>query len=212
MTAIDNAGNVSETIHYEIPQTIDLTTSIAWNDNNNRDNVRPNNNIITLYQNGNVYKTATINENTTSFTFGDLPKWDDSHNTYSYTIGFSNNDRYNQTINGNIITMDYKSTNFSVIIPKTITLNGNTCKGNYNIKTSGNLYYNDTITITPSSSFILKDKNNISSLQGNITQTITSFNKNNLGTTNGNITLNKTKFAGKYEGTFNFNIKFTLKN
>lgn len=30
----------------------------------------------------------------------------------------------------------------------------------------------------------------LSSLQGNITQTITSFNKNNLGTTNGNITLN----------------------
>ena len=116
------------------------------------------------------------------------------------------------TNNENTIIENYQNSTFSVIIPKTITLNGNIGKGSYHIKTSGNLYYNDTITIVPSSSFILKDKNNISSLQGNITQTITSFNKNNLGTTNGNITLNKTKFAGKYEGTFNFNIKFTLKN
>ena len=79
------------------------------------------------------------------------------------------------------------------------------------MKVNGTFYYNDTLTVTPSNSFTLKDKNNINSLNASVTQT-TTFKKDNLGSTSGSISLNKTKFASKFNGTFNFNIKFTLKN
>ena len=91
-------------------------------------------------------------------------------------------------------------------------MNGNTGTCSYNVTISGTFYYNDTLTVTPSSSFTLKDENNINSLQASVTQTTTSFTKDNLGTISGSISLNKTKFAGKYDGTFNFNIKFVMKN
>lgn len=102
--------------------------------------------------------------------------------------------------------------NENTIIEKTITLNGNTSKGSYNIKVNGTFYYNDTLTITPNNSFLMIDKNNILKLQANVTQNTTSFNKNNLGNVNGFINLNKNCLAGTYNGIFNFNIKFVMKN
>lgn len=116
------------------------------------------------------------------------------------------------TNNENTIIENYQNSTFSVIIPKTITLNGNTYKGSYNIKVNGTFYYNDTLTITPNNSFLMIDKNNILKLQANVTQNTTSFNKNNLGNVNGFINLNKNGLAGTYNGIFNFNIKFVMKN
>ena len=137
---------------------------------------------------------------------------DSNGKLYSYTFNLNVNERYNVQVNGNTITASMKPTTFSVTIPKTISLNGRNGKCSYNIKVSGNLYLKDTLIVNPSSSFTLKDKNNISSLKGNITQTTTSFTKDNLGITNGNISLNKTKFAGTYNGNFNFNIKLNKSN
>ena len=186
--------------------------NISWNDNNDSNKLRPKKVILTIYRNGTKLKDVEIDSTISSYTFENLDIMDSSGKLYTYTFNLNVNERYNVQVSGNTITSTIKTTTFSVIIPKTITLNGNNGKCSYNIKVNGNLYLNDTITITPSSSFILKDKNNILKLQGNITQTITSFNKNNLGTTSGNITLNKTKFAGKYNGTFNFNIKLNKSN
>ena len=212
--AIDGAGNVSDTTTYEIPQTISFTTSIIWNDNNNKYGFRPSNYVLKLIRNGEVFKQVKLSSSQTSYTFSDLTKYDSNGNKYKYTFEVDASDRYKITLNenGNTITENYQNSTFSVIIPKTISLNGNTGTCSYNATISGTFYYNDTLTVTPSSSFTLKDENNINSLQASVTQTTTSFTKDNLGTISGSISLNKTKFAGKYDGTFNFNIKFVMKN
>ena len=61
----------------------------------------------------------------------------------------------------NIITKNYQTSTFSVTIPKTISLNGLTYKCNYNVKVNGTFYYNDTLIVTPSSSFTLKDRSDM---------------------------------------------------
>lgn len=195
-------------------RTINKTSNLTWNDNNNKNGLRPSNYTLKLIRNGSVFKQVELNSTQTSYTFNNLNKYDSNGKEYNYTYEVVANDRYKISLdsNGNTITENYQNSTFSVTIPKTISLNGLTGKGNYNVKVSGTFYYNDTLTVTPSSTFTLKDKNSINSLNASVTQTNTSFNKNNLGSTSGSISLNKTKFAGKYNGTFNFAIKFTLKN
>ena len=212
--AIDGAGNVSDTTTYEIPQTISLTTSIIWNDNNNKNGFRPSKYTLKLMRNGSLFKQVELASSQTSYTFSNLTKYDSKGNAFKYTFEVDASDRYKITLdeNGNTITENYQNSTFSVTIPKTISLNVNTGTCSYKVIVSGTFYYNDTLTVTPSSSFALKDKSSISTLQANVTQNVTTFTKDNLGTTSGSISLNKTKFAGIYNGTFNFNIKFTLKN
>ena len=195
-------------------RTIDKTSNLTWNDNNNKNGFRPSKYTLKLMRNGALFKQVELTSYQTSYTFSNLTKYDSKGNAFKYTFEVDASDRYKITLdsNGNTITENYQNSNFSVTIPKIINLNGLTGKGNYNVKVSGIFYYNDTLTVTPSNSFTLKDKNNINSLQANITQNTTSFTKNNLGSTSGSISLNKTKFAGKFNGTFNFNIKFVMKN
>lgn len=195
-------------------RTLNKTSNLNWNDNNNKNGLRPTNYTLKLLRNGFVFKQIELSSNQTSYTFSNLDKYDSNGNAYNYTFEVDASDRYKMTLynNGNTINENYQNSTFSVIIPKNISLNGNTGKGSYNIKVNGTLYYNDTLTIIPSNSITLRDRSNISSLKGNITQTTTSFTKSNLSNTNGVISLNKTKFAGKYNGTFNFAIKLTLKN
>ena len=214
VAAIDNAGNVSETIHYEIPQTIDLTTSMDWNDNNNKNGFRPSKYTLKLLRNGSVFKQVELISSQTSYTFDNLDKYDSNGKAYTYTFQVdANSDRYKMSIdgNGNIIE-NYQNSLFSVIIPKNISLNGNTGKGSYNVKVNGTFYYNDTLTVIPSNSFKMIDKSGISNINASVTQDTTTFTKSNLASTKGTITLNKAKFAGSYKGTFNFAIKFTMKN
>ena len=195
-------------------RTIDKTSNLTWNDNNNKNGFRPSKYTLKLMRNGDLFKQVELTSSQTSYTFSDLTKYDNNGKEYKYTFQVDASDRYKIILdsNGNTIIENYQNSTFSVTIPKTISLNGLNGKGNYNVKVNGTFYYNDTLTVTPSNSFTLKDKNNINSLQANVTQNVTTFTKNNLGTTSGSISLNKTKFAGKYDGTFNFNIKFTLKN
>ena len=195
-------------------RTIDKTSNLTWNDNNNKNGFRPSKYTLKLMRNGSLFKQVELASSQTSYTFSDLNKYDSNGNAFKYTFQVDASDRYKITLdsNGNSITENYQTSTFSVTIPKTISLNGLTGKGNYNIKVNGTFYYNDTLTVTPSSSFTLKDRSGVSTLQANVTQTTTSFTKDNLGTTSGSISLNKIKFAGKFNGTFNFNIKFTIKN
>ena len=195
-------------------RTIDKTSNLTWNDNNNKNGFRPSKYTLKLMRNGALFKQVELTSSQTSYTFSNLTKYDSNGKTFKYTFEVDASDRYKITLdeNCNTITESYQNSTFSVTIPKTISLNGVTGKGTYNVKVSGTFYYNDTLTVTPSSTFTLKDKNSINSLNASVTQTNTSFNKNNLGSTSGSISLNKTKFAGKYNGTFNFAIKFTLKN
>ena len=195
-------------------RTIDKTSNLTWNDNNNKNGFRPSKYTLKLMRNGSLFKQVELASSQTSYTFSDLTKYDSNGNAFKYTFQVDASDRYKISLdeNGNTITENYQNSTFSVIIPKTISLNGNTGTCSYKVTVSGTFYYNDTLTVIPSSSFTLKDGSGISTLQANVTQNVTTFTKDNLGTTSGSISLNKTKFAGKFNGTFNFNIKFTLKN
>ena len=206
----DKVGLVSDAKSITINRKENVT--ISWNDNNNSNKLRPKNVTLTIFRNGSKLKDVVLDSTTTSYTFDNLDIMDSSGKLYSYTFNLNVNERYNVQVNGNTITASMKPTTFSVTIPKTISLNGLTGKGNYNVKVNGTFYYNDTLTVTPSSSFTLKDRSGVSTLQANVTQNVNTFTKNNLGSTSGSISLNKIKFAGKFNGTFNFNIKFVMKN
>ena len=208
----DKVGLVSEAKSITINRKESVT--LSWNDNNNSNKLRPKNITLTIFRNGSKLKDVELDNTTTSYTFENLDIMDSNGKlySYSYTFNLNVNERYNVQVDGNTIISTIKPTNFSVTIPKTISLNGKTGKCSYSVKVNGNLYLKDTLIVSPSSSFTLKDKNNISTLQANVTQTTTTFTKDNLGTTSGSIDLNKTKFAGTYNGTFNFNIKLNKSN
>ena len=195
-------------------RTIDKTSNLTWNDNNNKNGFRPSKYTLKLMRNGALFKQVELASSQTSYTFSNLTKYDSNGNAFKYTFEVdTNSDRYKMSIdgNGNIIE-NYQNSSFSVIIPKNISLNGNTGKGSYNIKVNGTFYYNDTLTVIPSNSFKMIDKSGISNINASVTQDTTTFTKSNLASTKGTITLNKAKFAGSYTGTFNFAIKFTMKN
>ena len=195
-------------------RTVDKTSNLTWNDNNNKNGFRPSKYTLKLLRNGSVFKQVDLQSSQTSYTFNNLNKYDSNGKTYTYTFQVdANSDRYKMSIDGNgNITEDYQNSTFSVIIPKNISLNGNTGKGSYNIKVDGTFYYNDTLTVVPSNSFKMIDKSGISNINASVSQDTTTFTKSNLASTKGTISLSKAKFAGSYTGTFNFAIKFTMKN
>ncbi len=192
-------------------RTTNKEVIINWNDDNNVDGLRPLNNTISLYQNGTLFKTQDINE-ITSYTFNDLPKYDSNGREYEYTYSFSQNDRYVQNIENNIITMEYQESTFSVIIPKTIVMNGETGIVSYIIEVNGILYYNDRINVIPDNSFEVHDRLDYQTMVINIEQEKTIFTKDTLGSANGTIVCSKKEFAGSWNGTFNFNIFLEKEN
>lgn len=195
-------------------RTIDKTSNLTWNDNNNKNGFRSSKYTLKLMRNGALIKQVELTSSQTSYTFSNLTKYDSNGKAFKYTFEVDASDRYKITFdgNGNTITENYQNSTFSVTIPKNISLNGNTGKGSYNIKVNGTFYYNDTLTVIPSSSFKMIDKSGISNINASVTQDTTTFTKSNLASTKGTITLSKSKFAGSYTGTFNFAIKFTMKD
>ncbi len=194
---------------------IDVTVSVVWNDNNDKYGFRPENAVIQLLRNETPIKTASVSSN---YIFKDLLKYDENGNKYTYTIKASDEKRYAKTENNSntynkSVTYTLLESNFSVTIPKKITLNGNTGKANYTVSVNGTFYYNDTLTVKPNNSFTLTDRSNISSMQANVTQVKTDFIKEDLPSSiNGSISVNRDYFAGLWKGYFNFEIKFTMGN
>lgn len=193
-------------------RTLDKALKIVWNDNNNADALRPSTSTLILYSNGASSKTVSITSGTTSYTFSSLPKYDSNGKAITYTYGLTVNDRYSISVSGETITATYNAPTFSVTIPKTISMNGKTGEASGNITVNGTLYYNDTVSVTPSSSFTMKDSSNMKSMTVNVTQSVTSFTKNNLGSTSYKLTTSTKTFVGSWTGTFNYSIKLTKKN
>ena len=154
----------------------------------------------------------------TDYTFPNLPEYDEDGAPYYYELETVVSDRYKTDIdgNGNTIIEDYQQSSFSVVIPKTIILDGNTGNADYAVSVNGTFYYNDTLTVTPESSLSFTDRSKISSMQADISQQKTEFTKidgvANGTTTNGSIQVNKIHFVGSWSGNFNFDIKFVMQN
>ena len=106
----------------------------------------------------------------------------------------------------------YHASNFSVVIPKSITLNGITGTGSYLVKVSGEFFYNDTLTVKPDTGFTLNDRSNISKMTGKVEQTKSVFTKDSLQNARGNISVNRTYFSGIWRGNYHFDVKLVQKN
>ena len=117
--------------------------------------------------------------------------------------------------NGNKVNVYVtQASTFSVIIPKTIILSGETKNGTYQILVKGDIGGLDSISVTPDNLLALKQYGK-DDILANVTQEKTTFNYNDgmtsetPTTTNGTIVApNMT--AGSWSGSFNFNIKFNV--
>lgn len=191
---------------------------LTWNDDNNADGLRPEKYTLKLKQNGVVIDEVELPSDQTDYTFDHLPKYDENGNPYKYEIETIVSDRYKAEYgeDGSLIFQDYKPAGFSVVIPKTIVLDGRTGNADYTVSINGTFYYNDTLTVIPESSLTLTDRSNISSMQADVSQQKTDFTKEDGvasgTTTNGFIQINRTYFSGLWQGTFNFDIKFVMQN
>lgn len=191
---------------------------LTWSDNNNEDGLRPDKYVIKLKQNGKVIDEVELPSDVTDYVFENLPKYDEDGNPYEYELETIVSDRYKPEYgeDGSLIFQDYQPAHFSVIIPKTIVLDGRTGNADYTVSVNGTFYYNDTLTVIPESSLILTDRSKISSMQANVSQQKVDFTKAdgvaNGTTANGSIQAKRNYFSGLWRGTFNFDIKFVMQN
>lgn len=92
-----NSGNTSGTftetpinvVYYYEYNKQDITVTKVWNDNNNEANKRPSSIILELYENGSLkdsYKVVDTSKNTYTYTFKDLPKYDNEGKFIQYTV------------------------------------------------------------------------------------------------------------------------------
>ena len=209
-----NSYNITNTINpRETQEYVHVSTSIVWNDNNNQYGFRPASITLNLLQNGNIISTISTSES--EHTFNKLQKYDDNGDKYTYTIEATNTDRYTKTIDNDsfayekIITYTFQSPTYSVIIPKTVVIDGKNGIGKYTVSVKGNIDNRDFIKVIPDNSFTMKNAY-LSSITAIVQQEVTSFtNQNNIKSgakTTGTITAKS--LAGKWSGNFNFNIYF----
>jgi hypothetical protein len=109
-----------------------------------------------------------------------------------------------------------QASTFSVIIPKTIILDGSNGLGEYQVQTKGNVSGMATLNVVPNEFAIMKDVAGVkTSFNASVTQEKTLFDSNeiiNSTTTNGVVDASKNMTAGNWKGTFNFVITFSDEN
>ena len=183
---------------------ISITTYIQWQDNNNQYGFRPTGISLDLLQNGNVIQS--INTSSDSYTFEKLYKYDENGNLYKYTVSSNDVDRYNEYYT---ITYTFQAPTYSVIIPKTVVLDGINGIGKYTVSVKGNIDNRDFIKVIPDNSFTMKNAY-LSPITATVQQEVTSFtNQNNIKSGAKTIgTITAKSLAGKWSGNFNFNIYF----
>ena len=192
---------------------ISIITYIQWQDNNNQYDFRPKTITIQLLQNNVVIDEVTTSDD--EYTFKNLYKYDENGNLYRYTVSSNDVDRYAKTIDNDSvayekdITYTFQTPTYSVIIPKTVVLDGKNGIGKYTVSVKGNIDNRDFIKVIPDNSFTMKNAY-LSPITATVQQEVTSFtNQNNIKSgvkTIGTITAKS--LAGKWSGNFNFNIYF----
>ena len=203
LTVTDKVGNTSSK---EVEVNVYYPITIVWKDENMPPELKPDTIILQAKDGDNITKEVELPNGTTDYTFKDLPINDD------YTFDLIVSDRYDIEVIDQTIVVTYHASNFSVIIPKSITLNGITGTGSYLVKVSGEFFYNDALTVKPDTSFTLNDRSNISNMTGKVEQVKSVFTKDSLQNARGTISVNRTNFSGIWRGNYHFNVKFVMKN
>lgn len=120
------------------------------------------------------------------------------------------------SVGSNSSTIKYEQgSKFIVTIPKTLALNSNKT-ASYDVKVRGDIYGNESVTVTPDSEVILNDNDGKESVSGDITQEKTKFVADEVNidggtTTTGNIVANALT-SGSWSGNFNFYINVDVEN
>jgi hypothetical protein len=97
------------------------------------------------------------------------------------------------------------SSTFSVTIPKTIELSDASRQGSYNIKVSGDIAGDESISVVPDSSVTLYSTNKAAK-DADITQDKTVWKYGELSTVASGLVEAKNFEAGKWHGFFNFQV------
>ena len=105
-----------------IPETKDIEVFKEWNDDNNRDGIRPKSITVDLYANNALKQTVVINNTNWRYTFRNLPVYNNG-NKINYTVRERNVNRYTTNIRN--INNEYIITNTYIPATRNITVNKN---------------------------------------------------------------------------------------
>lgn len=118
ITDSDSGGFTITNTH--TPETVDISGSKTWNDNNNQDGKRPASITIRLYANGTELtdKVQTVTaDNNWKWSFTDLPKYAEGK-LIAYTITEDSVDGYTSAVNGYDVTNTYSPEQTRVTVTK----------------------------------------------------------------------------------------------
>ena len=91
--------------------TIDISGTKTWVDYDNKDNTRPDKIVVNLLQDGKVIRTKEVSKNDNwSYSFNNLPKYDNNNNEIKYSISEEKVDKYTTEVVGYNIINTYKAT------------------------------------------------------------------------------------------------------
>ena len=91
--------------------TIDISGTKTWVDYDNKDNTRPDKIVVNLLQDGKVIRTKEVTKNDNwSYSFNNLPKYDNNNNEIKYSISEEKVDKYTTEVVGYNIINTYKAT------------------------------------------------------------------------------------------------------
>lgn len=140
-----NASNYTITNTFTVPQDkINVTATIAWDDNNNENNSRPESVTLYLKNKQNTETTTTVNNTAESYEFTNLAKYDSLGNEISYTVDINDIVGYDKRIDGMQITNIVKTYS---IIASVQGNGGSLTDGNESVAYNGNS--TKVIKITP---------------------------------------------------------------
>ncbi|MBJ8104164.1 Cna B-type domain-containing protein, partial [Bacillus cereus group sp. N8] len=111
---------------YKNTETTELSGKKVWEDYNNKFNTRPESITVQLLQNGTEFQTKEVKVDTAdkegnwTFSFKDLPKYDEQGNEYTYTVSEVKVNGYEIKVEGTTITNTYKNTETTEISGKKV--------------------------------------------------------------------------------------------
>ena len=98
---------------YKNTDKTELSGKKVWEDYNNQFKTRPESITVQLLQNGTEFQTKEVKadeKGNWTFSFTDLPKYDEQGKEFVYTVGEVKVDHYETKVEGTTITNTYKNT------------------------------------------------------------------------------------------------------